>query len=74
MSTDIPAFAERTMELNIILEAAYKLSKKRTKKSIQKTPLEILDWTDKHAQIFESIKDSLRDAIQLSHPKDNHTI
>ena len=70
MSINIPAFTERVEVLNEVVENAYKMSNKRTKKSIKNILLSKLSWGTTHVNAFRSIQKSLQSAVQLSHPKE----
>ena len=67
MSIAIPEFARRVSPLTDMLEVAYKKSGKRTKSSIKKFQLRELSWGTIHTQAFESIQDSLREAVKMSY-------
>eukprot|EP00171_Calliarthron_tuberculosum_P023749 IDg23749t1 len=69
MSIAIPDFVKRVAPLNDVLEEAYKISKKRTKKSIKNVMLKNLSWSEEHEQMFYSIQNSLRNAVMLAHQK-----
>ena len=68
MSHSIPDFANRTAPLRELIEAAYKHSGKRTTRSIKNIPLSSLSWGPKHEVTFNSLQESLRQAVKLSHP------
>lgn len=68
MSYSIPDFATRIAPLRDILEAAYKQSGKRTRRSIDNIPLSKLSWGQQHETSFNSLQDSLREAVKLNHP------
>lgn len=74
MSIGIPLFAERVSLLTSVLEEAYTLSKKRTKRSIKNIPLSKLSWGDKHIAAFKSIQESLINAVSLSHLKEDYIV
>lgn len=73
MSSCIPNFSERISTLNAVLENAYQVSKRRTKRSVKNLRLAALGWTEDHTICYRSIQDSLREAVQLSYPKNNLT-
>ena len=73
MATSIPAFTERVEVLNELLENAYKLSNKRTKKAIKNIALHKLSWGSAHSNAFRSIQKSLQSAVQLAHPKQGYS-
>lgn len=68
MSYSIPDFANRIKPLREVLEAAYKRSGKRTRKSINKIALSSLSWGRTHVESYTSLQDSLREAVKLAHP------
>ena len=74
MSLSIPNFAERTAPLNEFLEEAYAQSGRRTKRSIRSMELRNLSWGKVHEKIFFELQDTLRNAICLSYPKEDHVI
>lgn len=67
MSVCIPDFARRIAPLVELLDKAYKKSGRRTKKSIKNIKLRELSWGATHTKSFESLQESLRDAVRMSY-------
>lgn len=67
ISSSTPDFASRISPLNDILMAAYKKSGKRTKRSIKSIALSSLSWGPIHEQMFQSLQESLPNAVILSY-------
>ena len=68
MSVVIPNFVQRVAPLVELLEAAYKKSGRRTKRSIKSIKLSSLSWGAVHSNAFRSLQDSLRKAVEIAHP------
>ena len=51
----------------LILEEAYKLSGKRTKKSVKRILLSALSWTEQHIQLFHQFQDELQTSVRIAH-------
>ena len=73
MSGVIPDFVNRIKPLNDMLESAFKISGKRTKRSLKKVTIAQLSWGDIHEKSFNNLKDSLRNSVELSYPKQGYT-
>ena len=69
MSLVIPNFNVLVSPLTATLEAAYKKSGRRTKRSIKNIQLRNLPWGTKQEQAFHNLQASLRNAVMLSYPK-----
>lgn len=67
MSNAIPSFSERVAPSVNIMEAAFKKSGKRTKRSIKKYNLRDLSWGTPHINAFKSVQESLREAVKLAY-------
>ena len=65
----IPAFNVRIAPLVDILERAYQVSGKRTKKSILNMPLGKLSWGKAHVDAFRSMQTSILNSTKLPYPK-----
>ncbi len=67
MANSIPRFAERVAPLRDLLEEAYKLSGKRTKKSIPKFRLADLGWTDEHSKAYRGLQEQQINSVRTAH-------
>ena len=74
MATVIPNFVQEVAPLVELLEAAYKKSGRRTKRSIKNIELASLSWGARHATAFKYLQDSLRSAVQIAHPDPSKVI
>lgn len=70
----IPNFHALALPLNDILERAYKKSRSRTKRSIQRILVSDLGWDDSHTAAFRSLQDALLQSVKLSFPKPGRSI
>lgn len=68
MSQSIPDFANRISSMRKVLEAAYRKTGKRNKRSIASVPLSSLSWGRIHEITFHELQDSLRQSVRLAHP------
>ena len=68
MSLAIPDFAKQIAPLTSILEDAYNISGKRTKRSVKNIQLSSLSWGAPHRNAFIILQDTLRRAVELSYP------
>lgn len=68
MSISIPSFSKRVSLLNEVLEEAYKVAGRRTKRAIKNIPLFKLSWGHIHNRVFLELQESLKNAIKLVHP------
>lgn len=59
MSNSIPLFSERGAPLHEMLERAYKLLGRRTKKSIERIQLKELNWGESEQRYFECLQQQL---------------
>lgn len=67
MSTALRRFAEKAAPLYAMLEAAYKWSKKRTKKSIANLAWQSLGWEPEHFAVFAGLQAQLKNVIETAH-------
>lgn len=74
MSTSIPDFHRRVQPLNELLEKAYKATRRSKKSALRKVLLSTLSWGTEHRAALISIQNSLKQAVKLAFPKDNHAI
>lgn len=68
MRMAIPQFNQIVEPLTALLEDVYRISGKRTRRSIQKIPLTDTTWCDNHLQAFEALKHGIGAAVTLAHP------
>ena len=74
MSIAIPDFAKRVAPLVALLEEAYTKTGRRTKRSIRGMLLQSLSWGASHVQAFHELQDTLRNALEMAHPKPDHVV
>jgi len=74
MSRSIPDFVRVSAPLQEILERAYALKGKRTRRSIQRIPLKSLSWGTKHTEAFHKLQDSLKSTVCLAYPDPEKTV
>lgn len=74
MANSIPRFAERVSPLRDLLEVAYKLAGKRTKRSIAKVQLAKIGWNGDHEQAFSGIQEQLRHMVSTAHRDASKTL
>lgn len=67
MSNAIPRFAERSAPLYSVLEEAYRISGKRTKKSIARIPLSKLGWGPEQSETFKQLQHQLQEMVKTAH-------
>lgn len=67
MAIAIPDFTRRVGPLTEILERAYAVSGKRTKRSVRNIPLQKLSWGPTHSAAFVSLQETLQSAVKLSY-------
>ena len=74
MSLSIPDFSRTVAPLTGLLETAYRISGKRTKRSLRKISLRTLSWGATHSDAFNSLQKTLRNAVKLSYVDPNKEI
>eukprot|EP00171_Calliarthron_tuberculosum_P020891 IDg20891t1 len=74
MSRSIPNFEKRVAPLIAVVDEAFQISGKRTKRSIRKIKLNILSWKKQHEDIILDFQASLKEAVTLTHPDVSKTI
>lgn len=74
MAVAIPDFVRRVAPLVALLESAYTKAGRRTKRSIRGMPLRTLSWGTTHEAAFRDLQDNIRNAVQLSYPRDGKVI
>lgn len=67
MASSIPLFAERAAVLHALLEKAYRLAKRRTKKAIAKYTVISLGWCEEHSEAFSGLQEQLQHAVKTAH-------
>lgn len=74
IAVSIPDFARRVAPLVDILEEAYRVTGRRTKRSIRGLSLRKLSWGAVHESAFRELQNSIRNAVQLMYPKTGKVI
>lgn len=69
MSIAIPDVFHRAAPLTQLLDAAYRKSVRRTKRSIGGMPLLTLFWGTTHEKAFCELQNNRRNAVELSYPR-----
>lgn len=74
MSLAIPDYTARVAPLRAVIEEAYSVSGKRSRRSVKNIPLSSLSWGPTCIPAFHDLQDQLRQSVKLSHRKEGYAL